>query len=67
MIKSTLRAEQFAFAAVKLRSAIHAKIPVMFFRFSLKFFDPELQQRWDFLDFVLNVLHCATNLTNDKN
>ena len=63
MIKSAFRAEQFAFAAVKFRTAVHAIVPVMIFGFNLKLFDLELQQRWYFFDIVPVVLHCATNLT----
>ncbi|MDP1675223.1 MAG: hypothetical protein Q8L88_00035 [Bacteroidota bacterium] len=53
MIKSAFRAEQFAFAAVKLSSAIHAIVPVMFFSLNVKFIDLELQQRWYLSNLVL--------------
>jgi hypothetical protein len=43
MIKSAFRTEQFAFAAVKLSSAVHAIVPIMFFNFNVKFIDLELQ------------------------
>lgn len=66
MIKSALWTEQFALAAVQLRSAIHAKVPIVFLRFNLKFFDLVLQQRRYPLDLGQRLLHCATNLTKWK-
>ncbi len=66
MIKSAFRTEQFALAAVHLRSAIHAKVPIMLFNFYGKFLDLELQQRWNLLDLSQHLLHCATNLTKWK-
>jgi hypothetical protein len=66
MIKSACGAEQFAFAAVQLRSAIHAIVPKMFFRLNNMFGNTEIQQRRDLFDFVPALFHCVTNLTKCK-
>jgi hypothetical protein len=63
MIESACGTEQFALAAIQLRAAVDAIVPIMFLGLDVEFGDPERQQRWYRSDGVRFVFHCVTNLT----